>query len=168
MPEPQLSRMLRKCESPTKTYSTSFLSHHEEKQSCPTATDEIPPINRKYADNIGPPSTGTTIENGKIKYRAAGAIRACLICHTTSAKYNRGQSANRINTKHTAAKEELKTRTIRGTHVEKQNGRTLQMEQEHGRVTVSYEYEEQTKDRDIALKCTRFGYENSTFHCAMD
>ena len=40
---------------------------------------------------------------------------------------------NHVNTKHTATKESLRTGTERGTHVEKENDRILQMEYDYGK-----------------------------------
>ena len=69
--------------------------------------------------NIGLPSKDTLISNGNVIYRAEGKIWECLICHQTSNKYNRNQMINHVDAKHNAAKESLRTRTERGTHVEK-------------------------------------------------
>ena len=62
---------------------------------------------------------------------------------------------NHVNAKHTATKEQLRTRTERGMHVEKENDPVLKMEHDYGRITTMYEYNDQTDDFDRVLHCAR-------------
>ena len=72
------------------------------------------------------------------------------------------QIINHVNTKHTATKESLRTRTERGTHVEKENGKIPQMEYDYGKIRWR-EYQIENSDAlQGSLICTRCGYENYT------
>ena len=62
---------------------------------------------------------------------------------------------NHVNTKHTATKEQLRTRTERGTHVEKENVPILKTEHDYGRITTLYLYNNETDDFDRTLYCAR-------------
>ena len=90
-------------------------------------------MDRRNIKNIGLPAKDTLISNGNIIYKAEDKIWECLICHQTSRKYNRNQMINHVNAKHTVAKESQRTRKERGTHVEKENDKILQMECDYGK-----------------------------------
>ena len=98
------------------------------------------------------------MSNGKIKYNADSKTWECTICNKTSSKYNRKQIINHVNTAHIANKSSLRNRTVRGTHVEKENDRILQMEHDYGRITTEIEYDETSGRRKRLLKCTRCIY----------
>ena len=69
---------------------------------------------------------------------------------------------NHVNAKHTATKAQLRTRTERGTHIEKEDDPVLKMEHDYGRITAQYEYNYETDDFDRVLYCTRCAESNLT------
>ena len=77
-------------------------------------------------------------------------------------KFNRRQILSNVNTKHTSTKEPLRTRTERGTHVEKDHDRILQMEYEYWEIRWRFGQINDTEEYARILICARCGYEYIT------
>ena len=112
-------------------------------------------VNRKLTTQTGLPSKDSTIANGNVKYNSNDKTWECLICHKKSSKYNRRQIINHVNTKHTADKKSLRTKTARGTHIEKENDKILLMESDYGRIRHTYGYDEENDEWARTLQCLR-------------